>query len=87
MSHLKDYIAEKNRWARIFNQTPMNPDMITTATARRLWESLAADLSPENLTCDGELRGPALRAKATRLRGAVRELEALGFDQPEDVYI
>lgn len=31
-------------------------------------------LSPENLTCDGELRGSALRRKAARLRARQREL-------------
>ena len=38
---------------------------------------LEGDLSPENLCCDGELRGKALADKSKRLRGAYKELQAL----------
>lgn len=37
---------------------------------------VAGALSPENLTCDGELRGPGLVAKLTKLNRAWRQLEA-----------
>lgn len=36
---------------------------------------LAGELSPENLTCDGELRGRALQAKVKRLRDEWAALE------------
>jgi hypothetical protein len=36
--------------------------------------TLDGQLSPENLTCDGELRGSALRRKAARLRAQQRAL-------------
>lgn len=36
---------------------------------------LASELSPENLCCDGELRGRALQAKANRLHAEWRALE------------
>ena len=36
---------------------------------------LASDLSPENLTCDGELKGWEVRRKLGRLRKQWREAE------------
>ena len=36
-----------------------------------------ADLSPENLCCDGELRGAKLRAKSNMLNGAKADLQRL----------
>lgn len=42
-------------------------------------------LSPENLTCDGELRGRAVQAKAFRLRGELKNLfRELGRTVSED---
>jgi hypothetical protein len=35
---------------------------------------LESDLSPENLTCDGEVRGSALQQKARFLNRAAEEL-------------
>lgn len=56
-----------------------------TATQRRQFQTLAAALSPENLACDGELRGRALVAKAKRLRGEWAKLEkAVGRRVSED---
>lgn len=44
-----------------------------------------ASLSPENLTCDGELPRFAVAARATRLRAQLRELETeLGRRVSED---
>ena len=44
----------------------------------KLADSLACALSPENLCCDGELRGAPLRAKAKILNDAKMELAAMG---------
>ena len=39
---------------------------------------LLSDLSPEALTCDGELRGAKLLAKSRMLNQAKADLEAMG---------
>jgi hypothetical protein len=88
MKNLEAYINDKNRWRRVFGQTEINTDLhkLSTKEAADLFYNLGADLSPENLSCDGELRGRALLQKAALLKGAVRELEALGYTAPADAY-
>lgn len=49
----------------------------TLANADQWLERVENELSPENLTCDGELRGRGLQAKARDLREAHRYLLAL----------
>ena len=39
-----------------------------------MYERLQVDLSPENLCCDGELRGRALQTKTKMLKGALEEI-------------
>jgi hypothetical protein len=86
MKHLNEYISQKNRWNRFFGKPELRIEAINQREAEDLFRSLANDLSPENLTCDGELRGSALQRKATMLKGAVRDLEWMGYTAPEDAY-
>lgn len=46
-----------------------------TKELKRQFSDLAGQLSPENLTCDGMVRGRALQAKASRLRKQWQALE------------
>ena len=86
MKHLNEYISQKNRWHRFFGKPELRIEAINQREAEDLFRSLANDLSPENLTCDGELRGSALQRKAAMLKGAVRDLEWMGYTAPEDAY-
>lgn len=87
MKHLQDYLNEKNRWARFAGRKEMRIEDINQQAADELFRSLGCELSPENLTCDGELRGRALQRKAAMLKGAVRDLEWMGYTAPEDAYL
>jgi hypothetical protein len=53
-------------------------------------DSIASELSPENLGCDGELSSRQVRAKASQLYDVVNDLEAYclnnWLDTPECVY-
>ena len=75
MSHLADYIEQKNSWNRIFGGTVINVRNLDHAIAQQLADNLACDLSPENLTCDGELDRHTVQQRAARYRGALRELQ------------
>lgn len=75
MSHLADYIDNKNTWARIVNGTVLNVKNLDHKAAQALADSLCCDLSPENLTCDGELDRHTVRARAAQYRGALKELQ------------
>jgi hypothetical protein len=81
--YLQAYIDGLNRWAP-FSKKAMIPKVahLTPEDKSDLAHSLSADLSPENLCCDGELTGSALRQKTKQLMGARKELEALGVKVP-----
>lgn len=87
MVHLQAYLNEKNRWARFAGRRELRIEDINQREADELFRSLGCELSPENLTCDGELRGRALQVKAAMLKGAVRDLERMGYSAPEDAYL
>jgi hypothetical protein len=80
---LKQYIAQQNRFASLWGQTaneiyPENPALLNSEQKTRIASRLASDLSPENLCCDGELRGAQLRAKTKLLNDAKKELAGMG---------
>lgn len=72
--YLTQYIEKKNFVRSLFNEPEIDPANISPAEARDLLDSLECDLSPENLCCDGELRGAPLRAKAKMLNEAKKAL-------------
>ena len=75
MKALQAYIDQKNKWNAIFKGRQYE---ITTAAGRQqVADSLDADLSPENLTCDGELPRSQVQARYRQLSAAARELQKL----------
>lgn len=86
MTNFERYIEQRNIRARVRGGEVMDPNQLTTAQANQLYHQLDAELSPENLCCDGELRGVELRRKAALLRDTVNELKQRGFAVPENVY-
>ncbi|KKM96012.1 hypothetical protein LCGC14_1182310 [marine sediment metagenome] len=84
MSHLKEYVEGLNRMSDIFGGEQIDLDNLDDAVAQRIFNSLDSDLSPENLTCDGELSFAAVQKKARILNGAATELMAMGFQFEEE---
>jgi hypothetical protein len=75
MKALQAYIDQKNRWNAIFKGEQFE---IQTAKGRqRIANALDADLSPENLTCDGELPRAEVARRYKALRDAAVQLTAL----------
>ena len=72
--YLTQYIAQRNMQRMWFNQAQIDPANISPKEARELLDSLEGDLSPENLCCDGELRGAPLRDKTKMLTEAKKAL-------------
>ena len=77
MRYTKQYVEQRNFYNKPFNKPLLDADALTSQQVAELLDCLEGDLSPENLTCDGELRGAALKKKATMLNGAKRELTAI----------
>jgi hypothetical protein len=75
MSALQALINQKNQLNAIFNGEHFE---IETAKGRqRVASMIDSDLSPENLTCDGELPRSQVQARYRALTAAAKELVKL----------
>ena len=75
MKELKEYVIQKNSWNAIFNKKGLS---LTSAEDRqRIASMLDSDLSPENLTCDGELPRATVIARHKQLTKVAKQLLAL----------
>lgn len=72
ISTLEQYVDQKNSWGKIFGNKPLS--LMNAKDRQTIANSLDADLSPENLTCDGEVRGAQLQAKYRYLTRCAQEL-------------
>jgi hypothetical protein len=77
MKNLTAFVAQQNFHATLFGDKPLDVNRLTSADRTQLYAALDSALSPENLCCDGELRGRALQQKSRMLNGALRELQAM----------
>jgi len=75
MKALQAYVDSKNKWNAIFKGEQF--ELKTHKGRQRVADSIDADLSPENLTCDGELRGAEVARRQKALMKAAYELAAL----------
>ena len=83
MKELKEYVARKNEWNAIFKGVQYTLE--SAAGRQRIADALDADLSPENLTCDGELPRAQVIARAKFLNKAVAQL--LVLDPSVQMYV
>ena len=75
MKELKAYVENKNRWNLIFSNRCY--DLAVAADRQRIADALDADLSPENLTCDGEMSRAQVISRKKFLDAAAKQLLAL----------
>ena len=75
MSYLKQFVDQKNAFASVFKQAPLSLD--NAKDRQHIGQMLDGALSPENLTCDGELSRTEVQRRYRELTGAARELLAL----------
>jgi hypothetical protein len=75
ISTLEQYVESKNAFGKLFGKAPLS--LLNAKDRQRIADSLDADLSPENLTCDGEIRGPALQQKYRLLTLAAQQLQSI----------
>ena len=75
MKTLQAYIDQMNRWNALFKGEQYE---VQTAKGRqRVADRISSDLSPENLTCDGELPRSQVQARYRQLTAAARDLQKL----------
>lgn len=75
MKELKEYVDQKNRWNTILNYPQLS--LKSKADRQKIADSIDAALSPENLTCDGELPAATVRARHKQLTKVAKQLLAL----------
>ena len=78
MRALNNYIEQANNWLSIFDKTFVpypTGDQLSIEQAASLKDRVEFELSPENLTCDGEASSAHIRAKGKELREVLLILE------------
>lgn len=75
MSALNTYLDRKNAFAKMFGQKALS--LQESADRQRIANSIDADMSPENLTCDGELSRSQVQTRYRALMAAAKELKKL----------
>jgi hypothetical protein len=75
MKALKAYLVRKNAYGTIFGAKELTLD--NAADRQKIADSIDSDLSPENLTCDGELPRSLVQKRYTELTAAAKDLQKL----------
>jgi len=68
-------VDQKNSWGKMFGSKPLS--LLNAKDRQRIAESIDSDLSPENLTCDGELSRSVVNARYKMLTRAAQELQSI----------
>ena len=72
---LTAYVDRKNSFAKIFGSRQLS--LQNAVDRQAIADSIDSDLSPENLTCDGELSRSQVQARYKALTKAAKELQKL----------
>ena len=75
MSALTDYVERENAFGALFGTRPL--DLQNAADRQKIANRIDAALSPESLSCDGELSTSQVRARYKALTKAAAELQKL----------
>ena len=72
ISTLEAFVEQENRWGAIFGNKPLS--LLNAKDRQAIANSIDSELSPENLTCDGELSPGAVRQRQAFLFRVAEEL-------------
>ncbi len=72
---LETYVEQKNNWERLFKQPELS--LLRAEDRQRIADSIDSDLSPENLSCDGELSRSQIQQRYAFLTRCARELQSI----------
>ena len=75
MKALNEYLDGRNRIRAMFKQRPLSLDR--AQDRQQLADDISCTLSPENLTCDGELPRSVVQKKYQMLMRVRQQLERL----------
>ena len=72
LSNIEQYVEQKNRWGAIFGSRPLS--LLNAYDRQKIADSIDSDMSPENLTCDGELSRAEVSRRVKMLSRCAEEL-------------
>ncbi len=75
ISTLEQYVDGMNRWGKLFGNKELS--LLNAEDRQRIADRIDADLSPENLTCDGELPRSQVQARYKMLTRCAQELKSM----------
>lgn len=75
MKKLQKFVDEKNHWNSFFKGEQY--EIVTAEGRQRIADMIDCALSPENLTCDGEISRAEVARRYKELTTAARELKKL----------
>ena len=75
ISTLEQYVEQRNKFNAIFGKEPLS--LLKAEDRQRIADMIDGDLSPENLTCDGELPRSVVQLKYQKLTRAAQELKSI----------
>ena len=84
MKELNAYIEQANKWNALFKGEQYT--LATHEGRRRVAQKLDADLSPENLTCDGELPRAEVARRHKMLTACALQLNKLDPEAAKAIY-
>ena len=86
MKALNTLIKLENNWSSMFNGKFVAYEVATAAGRERVAKMIDAKLSPENLSCDGELSIAQTRARYNALTSAAKDLVNLDASMAQFMY-
>lgn len=70
--NLEHYVEQTNKWSHLFGKRPLS--LLNAEDRQVIADRLDGDLSPERLSCDGELPAAEVRKRYAYLTRVAREL-------------
>ena len=86
MKALTALIDQENKWSSMFNSKFSVYEVATAHGRERVAKMIDAKLSPENLSCDGELPMTQVRARYRALTSAAQDLVKLDPSMAQFMY-
>lgn len=81
---LEAFVEQENKWSAMFNKNYKPLSLLNAADRQRIAEIIDCKLSPENLSCDGELPRAEVNRRYRQLTRCAQEL--LSIDPSVTIY-
>ena len=72
---LEQYVEQRNAIRSLFKQRPLS--LMNAKDRQQIAEDIDCSLTPENLTCDGELSRSQVQSKYQMLTRCAKELQSI----------